>query len=184
MAFTAADVAALVRTRDLIGLGILTPDSQAAMVRTSGRSFARLAAWQVGLIARLAVEGDDPAERLDELLAKVLPHVEHLQDYVWRRHLGSAAGRLLARTGTATPMAVGFVDIVGCTGQSQHLTDKELVDWVEHFEDHLTHTVVEVGGPIIKTIGDDVLGPTVNIAARLTSLARPGTVLVDPVTHD
>ena len=30
----------------------------------------------------------------------------------------------------------------------------------------------------------DVLGPTVNLAARLTSVARPGTVLVDRGAHD
>lgn len=231
VAFTSADVEALVRTRDLIGLGILTPDSQAAMVRTWGRSFARLAEWQVGLITRLAGEGDNPAARLDELLEEVLPHVEHLQDYAWRRHLAGAAWRLLDGTGTSTTTAVGFVDIVGYIGQSQHLTDRELVDWVEHFENHLTHTVVESGGRIIKTIGDevlyaaespagavevaleaaergtdegdafpqvragvaygdvvsrlgDVLSPTVNIAARLTSLARPGTVLIDRGAHD
>ena len=30
----------------------------------------------------------------------------------------------------------------------------------------------------------DVFGPTVNIAARLTSVARPGTVVVDRGLHD
>ena len=30
----------------------------------------------------------------------------------------------------------------------------------------------------------DVLGPTVNIASRLTSIARPGTVLVDDGAHE
>src|SRR5688500_14510795 len=46
VAFTDTDVEALVKTNDLISLGILTPDSQAALVRTWGRSFARLAEWQ------------------------------------------------------------------------------------------------------------------------------------------
>jgi adenylate cyclase len=97
---------------------------------------------------------------------------------------------------------------------------------VEYFENEMTRTVVDLGGRVIKTIGDEVLfaaddpvaaaevtlivtergeddddefprvrggvaygdvvsrlgdvyGPTVNIAARLTSVARPGSVLVD-----
>ena len=162
----------------------------------------------------------------------MLPTLERLQGYAWRRHLAGAAARLLENgTGTTAPTAVGFIDIVGYTGQSRNLSDHELVDWVELFEDHLTSTVVETGGRIIKTIGDevlfatddpaaavevaltatergadpqdpfpavragvaygevvsrlgDVLGPTVNIASRLTSLARPGTVLVDRGAHD
>ena len=35
-------------------------------------------------------------------------------------------------------MAVGFVDIVGYTGQSKNLTEHELVEWVEYFEDEMT----------------------------------------------
>ncbi len=228
-AFTEADVAALALTGDLINLGILTPDSQAALVRTWGRSFARLAEWQVNLLAEMAAAEDDPGARLTELMDAVLPNVEILQSYVWRRHLASAANRLLAAAGgpgTTSTMAVGFVDIVGYTGRSKNLTDSELVDWVEYFEDEMTRIVIDLGGRVIKTIGDEVLfvaddlvaaaeaalivtergadaddrfpqvragvaygevvsrlgdvyGPTVNIAARLTSVARPNAVLVD-----
>ena len=147
VAFSEADVVALALTHDLIGLGVLTPDSQSALVRTWGRSFARLAEWQVGLLARLAVEGEDPAARLTALTDTVLPDVERLQAYVWRRHLAGAAARLLeGGTGTTAPSAVGFVDIVGFTGHSRDLTDRELVAWVELFESHLTPSVVETGG--------------------------------------
>ncbi len=38
-------------------------------------------------------------------------------------------------------------------------------------------------GEVVSRLGD-VLGPTVNLAARLTSVARPGTVLVDRGAHD
>jgi adenylate cyclase len=123
-------------------------------------------------------------------------------------------------------MAVCFVDIVGYTSRSKSLDEAELVAWLEHFEDAATGLVVDRGGRIIKTIGDEVLfvtdraedaaeaalemtargaddddpfpavragiaygdvvsrlgdvfGPTVNVAARLTSVARPGAVLVD-----
>jgi adenylate cyclase len=231
VAFTKEDLKALQRTRELISLGILTPESQAALVRTWGRSFARLAEWQVNLLAERAIEGEDPQERLSELMDAVLPRVEKLQAYIWRRHLEGAASRLLSQVadegpGTTSTMAVGFVDIVGYTGQSKTLTDTELVEWVEYFENEMTRTVVDLGGRVIKTIGDEVLfvaddpvaaaevalivtergeddddkfprvragiaygevvsrlgdvyGPQVNIASRLTSVARPGSVLVD-----
>jgi adenylate cyclase len=38
-------------------------------------------------------------------------------------------------------------------------------------------------GPVVSRLGD-VYGSTVNIASRLTSIGRPGTVLVDRVLHD
>lgn len=230
VAFAESDLDALRRTNDLIALGILTPDSQAALVRTWGRSFARLAEWQVNLLAEIAITDEDPQTRLSELMDEVLPRVEALQTYIWRRHLASAANRLLAQGGEeasiSSTQAVVFVDIVGYTGRSKNLTDHELVDWVEHFEDQTTKAVTQAGGRVIKTIGDEVLfvtddpraaaeialtmtergdddvdryppvragiaygevvsrlgdvyGPTVNIASRLTSVARPGTVLVD-----
>ena len=128
-------------------------------------------------------------------------------------------------------MAVAFTDIVGYTSQSKHLTEAELVDLVETFEDDTTRAVTAIGGRVIKTIGDEVLyvadspralveialaltargededdgfprvragiaygdvttrlgdvfGPTVNIASRLTSIARPGTVIVDRGAFD
>jgi adenylate cyclase len=235
VAFAENDVVALQRTAELVALGILEPGSQSALVRTWGRSYARLAEWQVGLLAGIALKDDDPAARLDELVGTVLPHVEELQSYVWRRHLLGAARRLLPHAAPGEdvelPMAVGFVDIVGYTSQSRNLSEGELVDLVERFEDETTRLVVEAGGRVIKTIGDEVLyvadeprtgvdvalaltgrgedgdddfprvragvaygpvtsrlgdvfGPTVNIAARLTSVARPGTVLVDAGAHE
>lgn len=241
VAFTEADVEALQLAVDLTGLGILDDDSRSALVRTWGRSFARLAEWQTTLMARVAAAGPtdgpdaDPAAQLAMLTGEVVPRVERLQSYVWRRHVSGAAGRLLAGADTATTetsrLAVAFVDIVGFTSQSRSMGDAELVGWIETFESRSTEVVVDHGGRIIKNIGDevllvadtpadaarivhllvsmgadeddpfpavragvaygdvvtrlgDVLGPTVNIAARLTSLARPGTVLVDDGMHD
>ncbi|GAB2869143.1 adenylate/guanylate cyclase domain-containing protein [Nocardioides pacificus] len=257
VAFTESDVEALGLTRDLVMLGVLGPDSQAALVRTWGRSYARLAEWQTGLLTGLIAarssetespetespETEAPAEdlvldeRLLELIDSVVPRVERLQSYIWRRHLAGAAGRAVS-TGSpgstgdkSTTMAVCFVDIVGYTSQSKRLAESELVDWVESFEHRATQVVVDHGGRVIKTIGDEILlvadsptvaaqialdlvalgadeddsfprvragvaygevvsrlgdvyGPVVNIAARLTSLARPSTVLVDRSTHD
>lgn len=232
--FTDADVEALRASQELVELGILSAERQAALVRTWGRSFARLADWQTSLLATVAVEsGADPDETVGALAAEVVPRVEALQSYVWRRHLVSAGARRLAGTGatggaarSAAPLTVGFVDIVGYTSRSRTLSEHELVAWIERFEDETTALVVSAGGRIIKNIGDEVLfvaddtraavdvalelcrrgaddddlfpevraglahgetvrrlgdvyGETVNIAARLTSVARPGSVLVD-----
>jgi adenylate cyclase len=228
-AFTPADVDALRLTHDLMELGILSPERMVALTRTWGRSFARLAEWQVGLLAQVTLEsGDDPAETLPKLAEEVLSRVDGLQSWVWRRHLAGAANRLLAAgtPGTTTEMAVVFVDIVGYTSRSRTLSESELVQWLEAFESDAAQVATEHGGRIIKSIGDEVLivaddpasaaeiaielttrgededdafprvraglaygevvarlgdvfGAVVNVASRLTSAARPGSVLVD-----
>lgn len=235
VAFTEADVTALKNAHELMELGILGEQRQAALVRTWGRSYARLAEWQVGLLTDVALESQDAQQDggvdaiLTELAEQVLPRVESLQSYVWRRHLVSAGSRMLAVASSgapATEQAVCFVDIVGYTSRSKALSESELVDWLEHFESETLGLVVDHGGRIIKNIGDEVLfvtdaptaaaavavlmtrrgndgddrfpevragiaygevvsrlgdvfGPVVNIAARLTSAARPGTVVID-----
>ncbi len=232
VAFTDADVTALEHSHELVRLGILSPERQSALVRTWGRSFARLAEWQSDLLVDLAAEGDDPAETLAGLAGDVLPRVEALQSYAWRRHLVSAGARLLTDTdGDDGVTTVCFVDIVGYTSRSKSLAEPDLVAWLERFESTALDLVTEAGGRIIKNIGDEVLfvaddlpaaaemalrmtergaddeddfpevraglahgpvvnrlgdvfGGTVNLAARLTSAARPGTVLVDEGAHD
>lgn len=234
VAFTEADVQALRYTRDLMKLGVLSPERQAALVRTWGRSFARLAEWQTRLLTDVALEHDDPVEQVVSLTGEVLPRLETLQAYVWRQHLAKASRRMLTTESPGsdvTRLAVAFVDIVGFTSRSKELTDAELVAWIEFFEAECSACVHEHGGRVIKNIGDevlfvaedvaatadaalmlttrgadhddefpsvragvaygevvarlgDVLGPTVNVASRLTSIARPGTVLVDDGAHE
>ena len=160
VAFTEADVDALRASHELTRLGILGEDSQAALVRTWGRSFARLAEWETTLLANVAGADEDPEARLAVLAAEVLPRVESLQTYIWRRHLASASSRLVSvqSGGTAAAeLAVCFVDIVGYTSRSKSLDESELVAWLEGFEDTATGIVVDRGGRIIKTIGDEIL---------------------------
>ncbi|GAB4010658.1 adenylate/guanylate cyclase domain-containing protein [Nocardioides ultimimeridianus] len=231
IAYTEADLEALRLTNDLIELGVLSPDRQEGLVRTWGRSFARLAEWQAALLADVAMEsGMDLHDAMVLLGEEALPRVEKLQDYTWKRHLLSAAGRLLVDRTNAHAAGVCFVDIVGYTSRSRTLDDAELVEWLEAFETRALSTVVEHRGRIIKNIGDellivadspqdiaeialelvargedpdddfpavragvtygdvvsrlgDVYGPVVNIAARLTSVARPGSVLIDRGLH-
>ncbi|HWU31834.1 MAG TPA: adenylate/guanylate cyclase domain-containing protein, partial [Marmoricola sp.] len=233
VAFTAADLEALQLTKDLMDLGVLGPDSQAALVRTLARSFARLAEWQTRLLAEIGEAVEISDDDYVSLVADVTPRIETLQNYVWRRHLASASASRLTteEAGDGTHLAICFVDIVGYTSRSKELDEAELIDWVERFEADVSGVVVDHGGQVIKTIGDEVLfvlddpreavevgliltargsdsddafpavrvgiaygnvvrrlgdvfGPTVNIAARLTSVGRPGTVIVDQGVHD
>ena len=100
--------------------------------------------------------------------------VEALQTYVWRRHLASAVQHLLEDAGalarTETRLSVCFVDIVGYTTQSRSLDGAELVAWVDRFEQDTTTLVVDHGGQVIKTIGDEVMIVSRN-AATLTEWA-------------
>lgn len=228
--FLDADIEALRLVSWLAETGIIDETFELTVARSMGLSFSRLAEWEVSEIAAAAMTRTMLTEpdRLEELISSLIPVIEDLQNYVWRRHLANAAGRILLQPqgpDAGADMAVGFVDIVGFTRQSRGLTSAGLSHLVEVFEDTTTTVVTEHRGRIIKTIGDEVLfvaddavdvgrialalvssheqtpdfpevrvgaasgevlsrmgdvfGPVVNIAARLTSLARPGKVLVD-----
>lgn len=232
IAFTAADVEGVRLSMELRQLGLLSPESQAALVRTLARNSARLAQWQTRLLADMGagIVDDDYVE----LIAQALSPVEKFQNYIWRRHMASASAALLITEDSAAidaPLAVCFVDIVGYTSLIKELDETEFVDWIERFESDVTSMVAHRGGQVVKTMGDealfviddprkaaeiglaltargsdegdafpavrvgmaygnvvhrlgDVFGTTVNVAARLTSIGRPGTVIADQGTHD
>jgi adenylate cyclase len=228
VAFTEADLEAMRLTQRLHDLGMIDEDNEAALIRTLGRSFARLAEWQLGLLGREIDPTSLPADDLAVVIGEITPVIEHVQNYIWRRHVLSAASRLLLAGPTdegAAQAGIGFADIVGYTRQTRSLKQAELARLVDVFEARALAIVTGHSGRIIKTIGDeilyatdrpedaaaialelveehvgdedfpqlrvgvawgtvlhrlgDVFGPTVNIAARLTSVARPGKVLVD-----
>ncbi|MDT0200877.1 adenylate/guanylate cyclase domain-containing protein [Nocardioides sp. AE5] len=227
--FTDADVEAIRMLGGLIDGGLVDSRLEFALTRSMGRSFARLAEWEIAEVGAAVLASDEALalDRVDAIVEAALPTLEKLQNYVWRRHLAAAAGRLLlqATTEESTLMAVGFADIVGYTRRTRSLDAEELGEMVEHFEEGVNLLIAEHGARIIKTIGDEVLfvcddpvaaarlglalvmaheedeefpeirvgmahgqvlsrlgdvfGEVVNIAARLTSLARPGRILIN-----
>lgn len=228
VAFSQADVDALEATQELVDRGLIDSASEAALVRTLGRSFARLAEWQLDLLGRAIDLDEMSVEEMADTMSEVVPMIENLQNYVWRRHVLAVASRqLLAPTtsGDEAVQAVGFADIVNYTRQSRSLRQEELERLVDQFEANALAIITDHGGRIIKTIGDEVLfvtddaaegariglelseghvrdeefpelrvgmaygpvlarlgdvyGPVVNLASRLTSLTRPGRVLID-----
>jgi adenylate cyclase len=167
---------------------------------------------------------EDGLQRAENLV----PVVEELMGYVWRRHLAAAAARALSvdrEEFASRAMAVGFADLVGFTGLTRELDEIALGALVESFESVASDIVASAGARLVKTIGDEVLfvaddaptaaevamqlseripqldnipdlrvglacgtvlsrlgdvyGEPVNLASRLTSIARPGSVLVD-----
>lgn len=231
--FTDEDIAALRRWNALIASGAIAAADELAHVRAIGQTMSRLTDWQVReLMIRIAeFDGLDEAGRAAgaaALTAEMLPVVESLMSYTWRRHLAAAVGRILGTSAdelsTATAV-IGFADIVGYTSTVRHAGVGELGALLESFEENAAETIAAGRGRVVKSLGDEVLfvadsaqdaaeiavrlsdparaasglprlrvgmalgrvlirfgdvyGPAVNLASRLTSLARPGTVLVD-----
>src|SRR5215467_14196888 len=220
--FTDGDAEAL-RTWDaLVASGTMAREDELAHARVMGQTLSRLAEWQAReVMARADGQARDTgaagrAAGAADLATALLPVIERLQSYVWRRHLAAAVDRvLLAPPGelSAATMTVGFSDI------------EDLAALLGTFEEDTSGAVVSNRGQVVKMVGDEVLfvtgqpadaaaialrltspdrdskglpalrvgmaagrvltrfgdvyGPVVNLAARLTALARPGTALVD-----
>jgi adenylate cyclase len=225
--FGDADVEALSAITALVDQGIVKPESEASVARSLGQAMARLADWQTALISDLG-DGDDLLELAADAASDLVPQIEDLQSYVWRRHLVAAAGRILPvgadDDATTDTMVAGFADIVGFTSLSRTTGEEELAALVERFESVTSDVIAENRGRVVKMIGDEVLfvvtspaaaakiglglmewagkddnpdlrvgmaygrviswlgdvyGPVVNVASRLTSVARPGSIVVD-----
>lgn len=236
--FNDRDIAAIRIMSGLSDAGVLEPEVREAVARAVAQSMSRLAEWQIGMLKRLIeADGEDltPTQAL-QVAGTVLPALEELQTYVWRRHLAASIGRMLvatdegARDDDTEHLVVGFADMVGFTRTTRRRSTAELSEMIERFGSCTTDVIADGHGRIIKTVGDEVLfvadhvadgaaialalqdrvrvepslpelriglaagpvlvrygdvyGEVVNIAARLTSHARPDSVLVDREVAD
>jgi adenylate cyclase len=231
--FTERDLEAVRLMTRLTEAGVLDPDVREAVARSMAQSLSRLAEWQVGMLIRVieGQGGDVTPGGSQEIAAAVLPVLEELQTYVWRRHLAAAVRRMVVTAGGPGqepgnwPLVVGFADMVGFTRTTRRRSTAELSEMIERFGSTTTEVIADGHGRIVKTVGDevmfvaddpgdgagialalqdrvraepalpelriglaagpvlvrygDVYGEVVNIAARLTSHARPGSVLAD-----
>jgi adenylate cyclase len=226
--FTDLDVQALRTVQELVDLGLLDDDTQIATTRAMGQTLSRLAEWQVSVVTDVLAELDAKSpELVAETARELVPVLEGLIGYVWRRHLAAAAARALANPDdvVARTMVVGFADLVGYTTLTRHADEDELARIIGAFESVASDVIAEQGGRVVKTVGDevmfavdepavgaeialrlleavaadatlpgiriglgcgtvlarlgDVYGEPVNLASRLTSIARPDSILVD-----
>jgi adenylate cyclase len=181
-----------------------------------------------GAVAAAGAQGLVDAPLVNEV-EWLLPRLDELIGFVWRRQLAGSLEQLLPHaTDDQKPLSIGFCDLAGFTKLSRQLSRMELARLTETFEETASGVIADLGGRTVKTIGDeimyyafdaataveigvtlieklaeiedlpavhagvatgpvllrfgDVYGSTVNIAARLTSIARPDTLLVDKAT--
>ena len=191
VAFTDADVDALARVARLVRSGMLDEATAIALARAMGQSADRLVSWQTeALLEHLAATGrGGPEEALDRLGA-LAGDLEVLLVHVWRRHLAATVGWLggAAREGdvaTASPLTVGFADLVSYTRLSQRLEQHELGVLVQRFEGLAADVVTAGGGRVVKTIGDEVLFIADDpAAAAVIGLSLSEQMAVDDVVPD
>lgn len=154
--FTDSDLAAIGRLERLSSAGLVPAEVQEAVIRSMAQAMAGLATWQAELLNEVAGDREDwPAELRD-----VLPVLEGLQNYVWRRHLAAAAGRLLSLgpgEADVRTLVVGSADLVGFTRTARRLRPSQLVEMVELFHRIAADVIADHRGRIVKTVGDAVL---------------------------
>ncbi len=145
------------------------------LARIVGSSMARIAEAEV--VAALVSERSGPtstvsdesnqhqelADRFARFAERTVPVVPDLLGYAWLRHIHASASRIATAQdrglmgSSLIEVAVGFIDMVGFTALSQQLSAKELTKVVANFEALAYDTVAELGGRVVKTIGDEVM---------------------------
>src|SRR5947209_14346681 len=179
-AFTDSDLEALKTLKELTDQGVVDAEVALQLARVFGQSLSRMAD---SMMATLRTRVEEPlrsagaseqevAEAVTSVTAAMLPTIEGLVQYSWRRHLAAAAQRQLyfgpdAATGQET-LTVGFADMVGFTAISQQLDEHELAGTVDRFESIAFDTIAACGGRVVKMIGDEVMYVTDDAASGAT----------------
>ena len=160
-AFTHGDVAALRTAHALLDVGVVDADTLLVMARAMGQGLSRLAEGQVDVFRTLS-EGMSVDEALRAAASSaddIVPRLEELVLFVWRRQFAAAVLRSVAaaRQDGMPVMAVGFVDLVDYTRSTRSWDASQLSRTLERFERDLSLRVGAVGGRVVKTLGDGVL---------------------------
>jgi adenylate cyclase len=184
-AFTDADIDALqVATRlfDRAGMDRTIALQQA---RAMSQAAARIASSQQDVIAGI-VPDSYPAREAAEavsLAEETLPALDHLLVYMYRRHLAAATEQsMLTATSEegGVQMSVGFADLSRFTEMSQQLEVRQIAELVDLFNASTADVVTQVGGRVIKTIGDEVMFATADPRAA----ASIAITLLDTISRD
>ncbi|HVE64263.1 MAG TPA: adenylate/guanylate cyclase domain-containing protein [Mycobacteriales bacterium] len=177
MRYSGDDVAALESLDRLIGTGLVDDEVAIRLTRAMGRALAGVARSQAEVVEQLAVTAKTDPEDVLRSFAHVVPDIEALLVFVWRRHLVAALAEVLAsdEPGDVSTLAVGFVDVTGYTAMSRTHPPAVVRHVIRTFESRVTDTVASYGGRVVSTLGDAVLFtvPDCVTAARLgLDLAR------------
>ncbi|MFC5186647.1 adenylate/guanylate cyclase domain-containing protein [Actinomadura harenae] len=196
VAFTEGDVRALVEIDRLVEDGLVDEAGMLQLVRAVGQTMGRLASWVVDVwlpnaAARLPEDAEMSPETVQSILGltdQLRPRFEGLLLQGWRRQLAAAGLRVTAASGDASGsgdlgvarLAVGFADIVSFTSLSRRMEGPALAEFVERFEAVTSETVADLGGRIVKTLGDEAFF----VAPDPRAVAEIGLILADRHTAD
>lgn len=169
--FTDTDVEALrlsqrLASDELIGAGITE-----SVARTVGQAMSRLAEAQTQIVSEQLARDPELAElaqnhpeevirQVGDRFSHLLPELEWLIAYAWRRHMLAAVQRALAgaaRDLTDQTCVIGFCDIVGYTTAVRDMTTDDLSELVGTFEQVASDIVVSHDGRVVKTLGDEIM---------------------------
>lgn len=174
--FTEADLAALIRVASMVREDDIPEEFALSMTRAMARTMDRLAAWQVQLVTEEVARQRHGGEPLDEVpagdsevaaawLTSLTDELEPLVLYVWRRQLTASIQRMLTvEDDSSRASIIGFADLVNFTSVVRRLTERDLARMVQRFEDLCTDVVTAHGGRVVKTVGDEVLFQTFDVA--------------------
>jgi adenylate cyclase len=166
-AFTEADV----ETFQLFALGssVFGESPLLGFVRVAATSLARIAEAAVSLFATRVERELTEQHASPEVQAKaelqatqLLAATGAVLDPTFRIHAGIAIKRMVrarerASTFETGHLAVGFVDLVGFTSFSEHLSAARLGDVIDEFEGLAYDVVTDHDARVVKLIGDAVM---------------------------
>jgi adenylate cyclase len=161
--FTENDVEALRMVQELAELGLYDVSAQNSIARVLGQHVSRIAEMEINVLRELIVA--QPSLLEDErgfarFIDRLIPDLERLHNFTWRRQLAAYAGRALAAPEEdldAGSQAVGFADMVGYTSLTRRSSESELAHVLEQFETTVTKAIAEHHGRVVKMLGDEVL---------------------------
>jgi len=169
IAFTDRDVAALKAALALQAEGVLDEHTVRAQTRVMSQALATIAAAHL----EITEPAQRDVERFGGFVTDVLPALDDLLVYLYRRHLLAAVENavLLDREDPEhllPTMAVGFADLVGFTKMANHVEERELSELIEVFTQAAADVVAEEAGRVVKMIGDEIMfaSPDPVVAAR------------------
>jgi adenylate cyclase len=157
VAFTDRDLEALRSALDLVATDVVDETVVRAQTRVMSQALATIAAAHL----EIAEPEERDVDRIQDFVSQVLPALDDLLVYLYRRHLLAAVERNLvqgrADEAALPSMSVGFADLVGFTRVANHLEERELTRLVEQFSEAAADVVAAGAGRVVKMIGDEVM---------------------------
>jgi adenylate cyclase len=184
-AFTDGDIEALKIATGLFESARLDRAVALQQARTMSLAVSRVAFANQDVIADFTLE-TDPVKRAEEAIAlakDTLPSLDKLLVYMYRRHLAAATEQQLLIEGGeegAVDMSVGFADMSRFTSVTRELEPRDLALLVDGFNAEAADVIVEQGGRLVKTIGDEVMFSSLDAGAA----ASIALGLLDAVTAE